>query len=266
MLRPNGRVRTRLLPAAAATTIVGAFAAPAANAELKVRSPIVEYREFEFEHNGLYTFDRSKSPLNGQQSYTFEVGYGVTPWWRPEVELETEALPGQNIRLVARTFESTFQLLPQGKYWLDLGFFAEFSHSVVSGEPNEITFGPILQKETPGLFGARALHTLNAFFTKEVGQSRTDRTGGFAAWQSRLLLHPLFEPGVEIYYSVEDLGRPGRFQDQEFFVGPAFTGVYSLARLGLPGNIRYEAGLLFGATEQTPRANLRWRLEYELAF
>jgi hypothetical protein len=36
--------------------------------ELHVRMPTVEYRELEFEHNGLFTFDKKGSDLNGQRS------------------------------------------------------------------------------------------------------------------------------------------------------------------------------------------------------
>ena len=184
-------------------------AAMPARAELKVRSPLVTWREFEFEHNGLLTFDNRKSALNGNQSYTYELGYGVTPWWQVELEGETQALAGQNQRLNARTVESTFQILPQGKYWIDLGFFAEFSNSVVRGEPSEIVFGPILQKEAPGFLGATTLHTVNAFVTLEVGHNRGDRTGLFAAAQSWLRLHPLFERGWNLTTTSTTSAVPG---------------------------------------------------------
>lgn len=268
MTRPAGRAHARLDAFAArlALACLGALPLAPAHAELRVFSPIVTWQEFEFEQNGLYTFDRSKSAKNGNQSYTFELGYGVTPWWLVELEGETEALPGQNFRLNARTLENTFQLLPQGKYWIDLGLFAEFSQSVIQGEPSDVTLGPILQKETPGILGTTMLHTLNAFFTRGVGHNHGDGTGLFVAAQSRVRLHPLFEPGVELYYNVADVGRPGRFADQELFVGPVFTGAYVLSRISIPGAVKYEAGYLFGATQQTPRGAVRWQFEYELPF
>jgi hypothetical protein len=259
------RLDFRVVCLAAAFAEMLAFASPA-SAELKVRSPLVTWREAEFEHNGLLTFDKRKSGLNGNQSYTYELGYGVTPWWQIELEVETQALAGQNHRLKARTIENTFQLLPQGKYWLDLGLFVEYANLVVSGEPSEIVIGPILQKEAPGFFGATTLHTVNAFLTREVGHNRGDRTGLFVAAQSRLRLHPLFEPGVELYYSVNDVRRSGRFADQEVFAGPVLAGAYALGRAGLPGKVKYEVGYLFGATAQSSRGAVRWRFEYELSF
>ena len=45
-----------------------------AHAELQVRMPQVDYREVEFEHNGLVTFDTKGSALNHAQSYTNSIG------------------------------------------------------------------------------------------------------------------------------------------------------------------------------------------------
>ena len=268
--RPAHGIAARLLASIAgvlAGLLGSSLQAPPALAELKVRSPIVEWREVEVEHNGLVTFDRRKSGLDGNQSYTFELGYGVTPWWQLEAEVETQAVAGQNLRINARTIENTFQLLPQGKYWLDLGFFAEISNSVIRSEPSQVTLGPILQKETAALFGAAPmLHTLNAFFTRAMGHASGDETGLFVTAQSRLRLNPLFEPGIEVFLNVADLGRPGRLRDQELFVGPVVAGGYGLSRYGVPGKLRYEVGYLFGATPETPRSAVRWRLEYELPF
>ena len=58
------------------------LAAQPALADLQVRMPTVEYRELEFEHNGLITFANKDSSLNGAQSYTNAIGYGVLPWWK----------------------------------------------------------------------------------------------------------------------------------------------------------------------------------------
>jgi Cupredoxin-like domain len=59
-----------------------------ARAEIKIRYPIVDYRQFEFEHNGAVSVDKSNSGLNNSQSYSFEIGYGATRWWAPEIEGE----------------------------------------------------------------------------------------------------------------------------------------------------------------------------------
>jgi hypothetical protein len=227
-----------------------------------VRSPLVEYREFEIEHNGSVTFDR-KSDLNKDQSYTYSVGGGVTPFWKIELEGETGASPGQNLKFLAATIENTFQLTPQGKYWADLGFFFEFSNGLQRDSTNSVKFGPIVQKELGSLGGYRLLHTLNLFFEREIGPFSTERTGFVPAWQSRVLLNPFFQPGFEIYSGIENLGRAGKFNDQRYNIGPMFAGGYSFAPYG---KVRYELGYLFGVTSTTPRGALRWKFEYEIPF
>ncbi len=233
-----------------------------AHADFQVRSPIVEYREFEFEHNGSVTFDH-KPDLNKDQSYTYSLGIGLTPFWKVELEGETQSPPGGNLSYQATTLENTFQLTPQGKYWADLGFFAEYSHGAPRGSTNTVKVGPIAQKETPGFGSYNLLHTLNVFLEREVGPHSTSRTGFFPAWQSRVELHPLFEPGFEIYGSIDDLGRAGKFKDQQYDGGPMFAGAYSFAPYG---KVKYELGYLVGFTPATPRGTMRWKFEYELAF
>jgi hypothetical protein len=234
-----------------------------ARAEFKVRYPIVDYRELEFEHNGDTTFDNPKSGKSNNQSYTHEIEIGATPFWMLGLEAETAAPSGENLRYEATTLENTFQFTPQGKYWADLGFFAEYSHAASRADADSLTFGPLVQKETAGILGTGMLHTLNLLFSKEVGHNRTDATSFFYAWQSRLALHPLFEPGIEIFGQIDDLESPGKIADQQHRIGPMFAGVYSLAPRG---TIKYEAGYLIGLTRATERGAVTWRVEYEIPF
>jgi hypothetical protein len=121
--------RTVIILAAA----IGLITAHAARADLKVRMPDVDYQEFEFEHNGLITFDTKGSPLNRAQSYTDSIGYGVLPWWKIELEGEMASGGGQNLTWNAVALENTFQLTEPDKYFFNLGFFAEYSQSTLRG-------------------------------------------------------------------------------------------------------------------------------------
>ena len=233
-----------------------------AQAEFKLRYPFVDYREIELEHNGDTTFDQRKSG-NNNQSYTHEIEVGVTPFWLFGLEAETGAAPSENLRYQATTVENIFQLTPQGKYWADVGFFAEYSHAASRRDADSFTFGPLIQKELYDVMGIDTVHTLNLLFSKEVGRDRTDATPFFYAWQSRLRLDPHFEPGIEIYGQVDNIEAPGKLADQQHRVGPVVVGLHSLAPYG---KIKYEVGYLFGLTRATESGAVRWRLEYEIPF
>jgi hypothetical protein len=236
---------------------LGGFAA-SARADFQVRSPIVDEGEVEIEHNGSVSFDKSNSGLNNDQSYTYSIGYGVTRFWMTELEGESGAEPGHNLHFDATTWENVFQLTPQGEYWADLGFFAEYSRAADRGAADSITFGPILQKE----WGS-SLHTANLFFSKEVGQGRSDATGFEYAWQSRYRWHRLAEPGIEFYGEIPDLNAPGKAANQQHRLGPVVVGALGLAPWG---NLKYELGYLFGLTRATENGVLRWKIEYEIPF
>jgi hypothetical protein len=240
---------------------------PDARAEFKLHSPIIDYRELEFEHNGDITLDKSGSGKNNGQSFTYEIGYGVTPWWEPEIEGEFETVPGQNQRFSATTFENTFQLTEQGKYWADLGFFAEFSHASWRNEADSFTFGPLVQKEANTLFGLDlgkdTLHTLNLLVSKEIGLNHSEATPLLVAWQSRLRLNPFFEPGIEYYGQISSIAGTSDGTPQQHRLGPVVVGQYNMFQYG---KIKYEMGYLFGLNQATERGAVRWRLEYEKAF
>jgi hypothetical protein len=262
-------IALRLSTAALAALALLAPAAPAW-AEFKLHYPIVDYRELEFEHNGDITFDKSGSGKNNAQSFTYEVGYGVTPWWEPEFEGEFETEPGGNQRFSATTFENTFQLTPQGEYWADLGFFAEFSRAAARTDPDSFTFGPLIQKQAGTLFGLDlgydTLHTLNLLVTKQIGSGREDATPLSIAWQSRIRLNPLAEPGIEYYGQISSIAgasTPDQAEVTQHRIGPVLVGQYNMFQYG---KIKYEIGYLFGLNDATEHGAVRWRLEYEKPF
>ena len=231
--------------------------------ELHVRMPTVEYRELEFEHNGLFTFDKKGSDLNGQQSYTTAIGYGVLPWWKVELEGELAGGPGVERTWEATTIDNWFELTEPGKYFFNAAIFAEYSQATGQTNPNSFTVGPIIQKELYDVLGVDSLHTVNLFVSRDVGRGSTKATGFQYAWQSQLLLNRYINPALELYGSIDDIAHAGPFSSQEHFIGPALVGAVSLAPLG---KLKYEVGYLFGYTRATPRGAVRWLLEYEIAF
>jgi hypothetical protein len=250
-----------LRPALASAAFV--LLARPAFADLQVRMPEVDYRELEFEHNGLVTFDTKGSSLNRAQSYTNAIGYGVLPWWGIELEGELASGGGQHMTWEAVTLENTFQLTEPGEYFFNLGFFFEYSQSTLRGEPSGVTFGPIIQKELNDVLGLDTLHTLNLFLSHDIGHDATKVTGFQYAWQSLIETHPLISPGVEFYGSIPDIAHAGPAAQQQHWVGPVLAGAANFAPYG---KSRYEVGYLFGLTPASGRSAVRWKLEYEIAF
>jgi hypothetical protein len=236
--------------------IVGAAiaigAAPAIAQDLKIRSPIIETHELEFENN--FVFGRGKTAVH-------ELEYGFNDWLKLGVEAELASDPGHGFRYDSTALEGFLQLTPQGKYWADIGLFAEYEHTARQGDPRALIIGPLVQKEA-ALFGLNTIHTVNALFTKEMGAGSVGPLSMLMAAQSRLRLDPHFEPGFE-YYGLVTLGEHG--EDPRHFIGPAVTGRIGFRELGLEaaGGIKYDAAYLRRLTGDIDPSTFRFRVELE---
>jgi hypothetical protein len=243
----------RICGAILATAIVGAAGIPHAAADdLKIRSPIIEPGEVEFENN--FTLGRSKTAVH-------ELEYGFTDWLKLGVEAEIAAEPGHGFRYDATALEGFLQLTPQGKYWADLGIFVEYEHTARQGDPRALTIGPMVQKEVQ-LPGLGMLNTANVFFTKQMGAGSVGPLSMFVAAQSRLRLDPHFEPGIE-YYGIFTLGEHG--EEPQHRLGPAVAGRIGFREFGLdaPGGIKYDAAYLRRIAGETDPSTFRVRFELE---
>ncbi len=240
-----------------------ALAGPAWGQDLHIRSPVVEGGEVELEHNAFVGLGRKGSDYNGLQAYTYSLGYGVTRFWKLELEAETGARPTSNLAYTATTIESTFQLTPQGKYAADLGFFLQYSRSALRDVPHSVTFGPIVSKEVNDVWSRDVRLTLNAFVSRDIGRNASNDTGGVYAAQALLLTSPWINPGVELFGTVGNITRPGLYAQQTHSAGPVLTGGTRFAPLG---KLKYEVGYQVGLTPSTARGGVRWKLEYEFWF
>jgi hypothetical protein len=240
-----------------------------AHADFHVVSPYeIDLGELEIEHNGSSVFDR-RADQRGANSYTAELGTGLTTWWHSEVELGFERAPGANqpTLLNSLVWENMIQLTEPGERFVDVGFYFEYGQSLTRGVnagSNQITFGPVIAKEI-----GRFVHTVNLFFTRELGPDQTTQGLDFSyAWQSRWNIWAPLSPAIEIYGDTGVLGSVPKLSQQQLLVGPVGVGSLQLQELGLghAGKLKYEIGWLFGATSSSPRGALRWRLEVEIPF
>ena len=240
-----------------------------ARADFHVVSPYeIDLGELEIEHNGDAVFDRRPSQ-KGATSYTTELGTGLTSWWHSELEFGFERAPGdgQPTLLTQAVWENMMQITEPGESIADFGFYFEYGQSTTRGQnagSNQITFGPVVAKDI-----GRTVHTINLFFTRQLGPDQTTQGLDFSyAWQSRWNIWAPLSPAFEIYGDTGVLGSTPGFSHQQFLAGPVGVGVLKLNELGLGhgGNLKYEVGWLFGATPATAHGTLRWRLEVEIPF
>ena len=238
---------------AAGLLTIGGYGLPTiAGDDLKIRSPIIEPSELEFENN--FVLGRTKTTAH-------ELEYGFTDWLKLGAEAELAADPGHGFHYDATALEGFLQLTPQGKYWADVGLFAEYEHTARQGDPRSLIIGPLVQKEVQ-ILGIDTLHTINALFTKQMGASSVGPPGLFFAAQSRVRLDPHFEPGIE-YYGIVSLGKHG--DEPRHRLGPAFAGRIGFQELGLnaPGAIKYDAAYLARVGGETDPSTFRVRFELE---
>ena len=227
-----------------------AQAGPADN----IYSPIIDYREWEFElKGGIQDFGNRD---RGELAYKFTFGYGIAPRWFSEIEVEYPRTPGNAARVEEIEWENIFQLTEHGEHWLDVGIFNEISHNRLQHK-NFFAIGPMFQQES-----GRSQINLNILWKRQVsavqeGDAGNSRNALSYAVQWKWNLRPAFQPGVQAFGS---LGDPAHLRSQELKLGPAFFGA---ARLGNGRNLKYNAALLGGLTRETPNATLRFQLEYE---
>jgi hypothetical protein len=253
----------------ALAAVLAAFAPLQARADFHIHSPYeIDLGEIELEHNASISFDGRPSQ-NNAQSYTMEIGTGVTSWWHTEIEVGWDRDPGPNLPtlLTQVVTENTFQLTEPGQYFADLGFYVEYGQSLTTGVnagPNQVTFGPLIAKDI-----GRTTHTVNLFLTRELGPDQETPGMDFNfAWQSRWNLWAPLSPAVEVYGDTGVVGQTLGFTKQQLIAGPVAVGKFNLNDLGLghAGTVTYELGTLFGVTPVSPAVTLKWRLEVEIPF
>ena len=225
----------------------------------------IDLGEIEIEHNGDDAFDHRLGQI-GAKSYTTELGTGLTSYWHSEIELGFDRAPGLNqpTQLTQVVTENMFQLTEPGEMFADWGFYIEYGQSTLRTAANEITFGPVVAKEY-----FRTVHTLNLLFAKELGPDQDNHGVDFSyAWQSRWNIWAPLSPALEIYGDTGTIGNTPALAKQQLLAGPVAIGTLGLnaLNLGQSGNLKYEAGWLFGTTPASAAGTLRWRIELEIPF
>jgi hypothetical protein len=233
-----------------ASLLAFSFLYPGDAAADSVKSPYVDQGEVELEQKGFITRDRDAARDN-KHEFEFAVSYGVTSFWKTEVEAEFKKEPAESLQHKVVKWENTFQLTERGEYWLDPAAYAAIGWGF-NGEADSFTGGLIAAKDV-----GPTSHTANLFLKTESGINAAQGVNVRYSWQSLYRLRSWLKPGFELYGQTR--GKEA-FEDQRLSAGPVLAGQIP----GIP--VGYEVGYQFGATPATPDGAVRWKLEYEFFF
>jgi hypothetical protein len=184
------------------------------------------------------------------------VGYGVTSWWFTELSAKWHKEPGAQRDFDAWEWENRFQLTETGKYPVDVGFLLEIERPKERSEGYELRWGPLFQADLSTLVAAN----LNLLIEKNVRADAAARAELGYQWQLRYRWKPELEIGAQGFGEVGPWDHWAKTSDQSHRWGPA---VFGAIKMGERHELKWNAGLLFGLTDGSPRNQLRLQAEYE---
>jgi hypothetical protein len=219
-----------------------------------VYEPKVEYGEKEID----YKFGHADQRAPGddlQAATSLGFGYGAAQRWFTEFYVKGEQPAHESMKYEALEWENKFQLTETGEYPVDAGFIAEIERPRDHAEGWEVRVGPLFQTE----FGKIQVNA-NLLFTHHYNAATPGPTEfGYQA-QVKYRWKPEFEFGAQGFGDMGDWKHWGDSSQQSQRFGPA---VFGKIGVGTHQAIRYNAALLFGATDGAPKQTFRLQAEYE---
>ncbi len=244
--------------ATVAVTLMALAARPAQADEFEIKSPLVDEGELEFETHGNVQWgfphgDEDEDEDQVRQFHELSIGYGVTDWWEPELELTLQQLKHENLKVNSIGLENTFQLLPTNTCFANLGLSLEYEGSV-QDDIHSLEGGPLVQVWL-GPFS----NTANLLFEQEFGDDRESASTSFDyAWQTLYKAPHGWKVGFEAYGEIEKFATdPPRLSDQDHRIGPVAYYQTSFD----PFELSIGGGFLFGLTDATPDDTLKFDIE-----
>lgn len=223
-----------------------------ADANDLVHSPIVEEGEKEIE----LTWGAQRLPDGSSTAATsVSFGLGVNSWWFTEVAAKAQRAPGDRLQFDAWEWENIFQLTERGRYPVDVGFLLEIERPQDRAEGYELNYGPMLQAEW-----GRVQGNLNLLMRKHVRTSERFDTEFHYEAQLKYRHSEALEWGVQALGSMGQWDRWSNWNDQNHLIGPALFGKF---KADDHHAVKWNAALLHGLTDTSPKTTLRLQAEYE---
>ncbi|MBI1213093.1 MAG: hypothetical protein GC190_16640 [Alphaproteobacteria bacterium] len=231
------------------------FAKDSARAADKIYTPYVEYRELEIEYRGTRTFD-GDSALDNGQSHKLAIGYGFTEYWASEVYAQWKRDPGGETAFDAFEWENKFQITEPGEYWADFGALVEWEHNDPH-DPDEVEVRLLFNKDI-----SKFSNTLNLTFVKELGDNSAPGVSFEYGARVSYRLDQMFEPAVEAFGEMGEIGSFPAFDRQSHQIGPAILGTVPIP--GGATKLKYNVGYFVGVSDDAPQGEFKLELEFEV--
>jgi len=235
VLRAAQRLALTAAVSALATAGLTISTTKPALAEFEIQESNIEKGRIELEYRGAvhWGFPKAEKEEAGEgdeagaaqeeaaeiplrQSHELEVEYGVTEWWLVTVTLGAEQPLGEEFNLTSVEFETQVEFIERKGNGIGFSFQASYTQATVSGDANEIEFGPIVE-----LAKGPLVLTLNPLFTAQVGDNAdTDGLGFQYGWRAQYNFAKHWGVGAEMFGEIEDLANAGSFDDQNHSIGP----------------------------------------------
>lgn len=208
----------------------------------KVYHPYVDALEKEFEYRSVFQ-QRQPGIENSKQVHQFSLGTSLGPRWFAEAKVVGAKAHSGNFDVDGFEFELKWQITEQGEYSADWGLLLEYE-TREELDAQEFVVGLLVEKE----FG-RWSGTANLKLIEEWGEDSGDEFESAVALQARYRYSRSFEPALELYAGQNSVD-----------IGPAILGS---AIVGVRKSVHWEAGLMFGLSNESPDTTFRVLLEFE---
>ncbi len=222
------------------------LSAGTAHATKTVTSPYVTKGKATVEWRGGYEEDDGNDVFKTRNQFS----YGFTDFWDLKVSADTAHSDGDD-EFTDVDFENKFQLLPKGKYFVDLGLRLDYTRSL-NGGSDGIGTKILLAKQTGELS-----HILNLEAGRDVGEDSSDDWEYGLAYGASYPLTEELALGGEWYSDFGDFEDD--YSEQDHRVGPVLYGTAFDV-------VKYQIGVLAGVSEAAPDATVKATAGYSFEF
>ncbi len=256
-------------------TTAAALALPAAAiaGTFDVKGPDVARGETEIGANSSFFRGFPENAERLRLSWELGLSYGVTDWLKLGAKINFDKPLDDDHQASTAGIEAQFSLkkFDQG---FGLGWYGGMDFALINGDPNVMTFGPILQ------FGNdKTTLAINPFLQREFGDNPAPGIAFSYAWQVKHQVREGFAVGIEGFGAIPDIGHSPSTAFQEHRIGPVLYFERELNGHGGNGKMAsikdmkggngggdngnsgakffMETGVLFGLTEATQDVTLK---------